>query len=137
MNTDPDMITTMVKMTASLFLVLALLLTVFYFIKRMLKNDNGGPAEKPIRVLANSCIGVKKNILLVEIPGCILVVGITNDSICCLDKIKDEKILDKFKNVHGENAPFSFSDQLNRLTSRFKEEKNDTGSTGRVVETYE
>ena len=78
-----------------------------------------------IRVLANQYIGLKKNISLVEIPGAILVVGITGDSICLLTKIEDKTILDQIHDQGSGRITPSFTDQLNKITSRFIKHRND------------
>ncbi len=86
--------------------------------RRILKREVGGSSEKLIRVLSSSYIGVKKNISLIEVPGSILVLGVTSDNICLLAKIEDEEILNKFKRPEEKKRSTSFSDQLNKLCSR-------------------
>ena len=68
-------------------------------------------------------IGIKKNISLVEIPGSILVVGVSNDNISLLTKIEDKIALDVLRQETSRLAP-SFSDHLQRLTGRFKQTRN-------------
>ena len=77
-------------------------------------------------MLANQYIGLKKNISLVQIPGAILVVGITGDSICLLTKIEDKTILDQIHDQGAGRMTSSFSDQLNKITSRFMGHRNDS-----------
>jgi len=118
MNYNPDLLSTVLKMITALVIVLGGLFIVFYFLRRILKRDVGGSGEKLIRVLASSYIGVKKNISLIEVPGSILVIGVTSDNICLLTKIEDEEILNRFKRPEEEKRSTSFSDQLNKLCSR-------------------
>jgi flagellar protein FliO/FliZ len=118
MNYHPDLISTMLKMITALVIVLGGLFIVFYFLRRILKREVGGSSEKLIRVLASSYIGVKKNISLIEVPGSILVLGVTSDNICLLTKIEDEEILNRFKRPEEKKRSTSFSDQLNKLCSR-------------------
>ncbi|MBW1700750.1 MAG: flagellar biosynthetic protein FliO [Deltaproteobacteria bacterium] len=125
MNYHPDLISTALKMLAALAVILGGLLFVFYFSKRIFKRDVGGSKEKLIRVLANSYIGVKKNISLVEVAGIVLVLGVTNDNISLLTKIEKKEILDKFKRLEGEKTSPSFSDQLHELSSRFRRHRNE------------
>ena len=124
MNYHPDLLSTALKMITALVIVLGGLLIVFYFLRRILKRDIGGPSEKLIRVLSSSYIGVKKNIFLIEVPGSILVLGVTSDNIRLLTKIEDEEILNRFKRPEEGKKTTSFSDQLNKLSSRFKEDKD-------------
>ena len=119
MNTAPDMLSTAMQMLTALGIVLGGLIVVFYFMKRFLKRDVGGSKEPLIKVIASQYIGIKKNISLVEIPGSILVVGVSNDNISLLTKIEDKVVLDDLRQENSRIAP-SFSDHLQRLTDRFK-----------------
>jgi flagellar biogenesis protein FliO len=120
MNFHPDLISTALKMVAALAVILGGLLFVFHFAKRIFQRDIVGSKERLIRVLANSYIGVKKNISLVEVAGIVLVLGITSDNIALLTKIEKKEILDKLRNPEGEKTPLSFSSQLHELSSRFR-----------------
>jgi len=125
MNATPDMLATAFKMLAALALVLGGLGIFFYFTKRVMRKDIGTSEGKMIRVLASQYIGLKKNISLVEIPGAILVVGIAGDSIRLLTKIEDKAILDQIHDQGSGRIPPSFTDQLNKITSRFIRHRND------------
>ena len=123
MNTAPDMAATALQMLTALGVVLGGLILVFYFMKRFLKIDVGGSKEQLIKVIASQYIGIKKNISIVEIPGSILVVGVSNDNISLLTEIEDKVVLDDLRQENFRNTP-SFSDHLQRLTGRFKQAKN-------------
>jgi len=123
MITAPDMLSTAMQMLTALGVVLGGLIVVFYFMKRFLKRDVGGSNEALIKVIASQYIGIKKNISLVEIPGSILVVGVSNDNISLLTKIEDKVVLDDLRQENSRIAP-SFSDHLQRLTGRFKQAKS-------------
>ncbi len=123
MNTAPDVVSTALQMLTALGIVLGGLIVVFYFMKRFIKRDTGGSKEQLIKVVASQYIGVKKNIALVEVPGSILVVGVSNDNISLLTKIEDTVVLDAIRQEGSRTAP-SFSDHLQRLTARFKQAKN-------------
>jgi flagellar biogenesis protein FliO len=125
MNGSPDMLATALKMLAALALVLGGLGIFFYFTKRVMRKDIGGSGGKMIRVLASQYIGVKKSISLVEIPGAVLVVGIAGDTIRLLTKIEDKTILDQIHDQGSGRVTSSFSDHLNKITSRFTAHKND------------
>ncbi len=124
MNYHPDLLSTALKMITALVIVLGGLFIVFYFLRRILKREVRGSSEKLIRVLSSSYIGVKKNISLIEVPGSILVLGVTSDNIRLLTKIEDEEILNRFKRPEEEKKSTSFSDQLNKISSRFKKDKD-------------
>ena len=123
MNTAPEIVSTAFRMLTALGIVLGGLLVCVYFLKRFLKKDVGGSNDQLIKVIASQYIGIKKNISLVEIPGSILVVGVSNDNISLLTKIEDEMVLDDLRQESCRIAP-SFSDHLHRLTGRFKQARN-------------
>ena len=126
MNSAPEIVPTIFRMLTALGIVLGGLLVCVYFMKRYLKKDVGGTNEQLIKVIASQYIGIKKNISLVEIPGSILVVGVSNDNICLLTKIEDKKALDVLRQNSSRVAP-SFSDHLQRLTGKLKQAKNSEG----------
>ena len=123
MNMAPDALSTTLQMLTALAIVLGGLLVVFYLMKRFLKRDVGESGNPLIRVIASQYIGIKKNIALVEVPGAVLVVGVSNDNIALLTKIEDPGVLDGIKQETSRITP-SFSDHLQRLTTRFKPAKN-------------
>ena len=119
MNTAPDLLSTAWQMLTALGIVLGGLLVVFYVLKRFLKRDVSGSNEQLIRVIANHYVGVKKNIALVEVPGAVLVVGVSNDNISLLTKIEDQVVLDDIRQARSQTTP-SFADHLQRLTAKIK-----------------
>ncbi len=119
MNATPDMLSTALKMLAALGLVLVGLGVFFFFAKRVMHKNIGRNQDKLIHVLANQYLGMKKNISAVQVPGAILIIGISGDSIRLLTEIKDKEILDQFKKQVSGNMSPSFSDHLNKITSRF------------------
>ena len=122
MNTAPDAISATLQMLTALAIVLGGLLVVFYLLKRFLRRDAGGTGKPLIRVIASQYIGVKKNIALVEVPGTVLVLGISSDNISLLTKIEDPSVVDAIRQETTRLTP-SFSDHLQRLTTRFKQTK--------------
>ena len=123
MTAAPDAISTTLQMLTALAVVVGALLVAFYLMRRFLKRDAGGSGTPLIRVIANQYIGIKKNIALVEVPGTVLVLGISNERINLLTKIEDRSVLDGIKE-HAPRHAVSFSDHLQRLTTRIKQVKN-------------
>ena len=124
MNYQPDLVSTGLKMLTVLVIVLGGLLIVLYYTKRKFRNQGGGSGLKLVRFLGNTYIGVKKHITLVEVPGALLVLGITAENICLLAKIENKEILDELKTYDGEKVWPSFSEQLQKLSSNFKAHKS-------------
>lgn len=126
MNSSPDMLSGAFQMLTALGIVLAGLIFVFYFMKRYLKRDVAGRSRQLIKVIAHQYIGVKKNIALVEVPGSILVVGVSHDKISMLTKIEDKAIIEAIQQEGGGSTP-TFSDHLQRITARFKSDNTGAG----------
>jgi len=123
MNMAPDALSTTMQMLTALAIVLGGLLVVFYVMKRFVRRDAGGPGNPLIRIIASQYLGVKKSIALVEVPGTVLVIGISNDSMRLLTKIEDQLVLEAIRQEKSRLTP-SFSDHLQRLLTRFKPTDN-------------
>ena len=93
MNATPDMLSTALKMLAALGLVLGGLGVFFFFAKKVMHKNIGGNQDKLIHILANQYLGMKKNISAVQVPGAILIIGISGDSIRLLTEIKDKEAI--------------------------------------------
>lgn len=122
MNYPPDLISSALKMFIVLGILLGGLVIALYFTKRIMRRT-GQSKGKMIRVLANSYVGAKKSISLVEVPGAVLVLGITNDNINLLAKIDDVEIVDKVTRPENDKMSWSFSDHIQKILSPHKREK--------------
>ena len=120
----PDLLPSALKMLSALVIVLGGLFLVFYFSKRLIHARNGNMSDKLIRVLSSNYIGVKKTISLVEVPGEILVLGITSDRISLLSKIEDPDIISQFKENQKRKPAASFAEQLQFFSSKIRGLKN-------------
>lgn len=119
MSHSPDMLSTALRMLIALVIVMGGIGACGFFLKRLLRKDGFRPSGgKLIRVVANSYIGVKKSIALVEIPGAILVLGVTGDNVRLLTKIEDQRIIDQITEAGGENMAPTFSSLLRKWSSR-------------------
>ena len=123
MSYQPDLIFTALKMLIVLGILLGGLVIALYFIKKIIRRRSGQSKGRMIRVLANSYVGVKKSISLVEVPGAVLVLGITNDNINLLTKIDDVEIVEKLTGVENDKMAWSFSEHIQRISSRYKRGK--------------
>ena len=125
MNYPPEMWTTALKMITALAIVIGFLFISLHLFKRMYKNKLTGPGGNLINVLASSYVGVKKNVALVEVPGTVLVLGITNDRISLLSEISKDDVDAESRRISAAKKPTAFTEHLRRLTSK---SKGDLGS---------
>jgi len=123
MNYSPDLISSALKMFIVLGILLGGLVIALYFTKKIMRRT-GQSKGKMIRVLENSYVGVKKSISLVEVPGAVLVLGITNNNIILLAKIDDVEIVDKVTRPENEKMSGSFLDHIQKISSLYKREKD-------------
>jgi len=123
MNQSPDLIATAVKMFIVLGVLLGGLIVALYLVKKVIGRRDGQSKGRVIRVLGSTYIGVKKSISLVEVPGSLLVLGITNDRINLLSKIDDAETMQQVTVAENEPTRWSFSDYLQKLSSGYKKEK--------------
>jgi flagellar biosynthetic protein FliO len=93
MTPSPDLTLATIKMVVSLVLVLGLLWGLYLLTRKKISaGHKSGPGEM-IQILENRYLGVKKSIALVQVPGSILVVGVSADKLNLLNKIDDPGIL--------------------------------------------
>ncbi|MFQ5449137.1 MAG: flagellar biosynthetic protein FliO [Nitrospinaceae bacterium] len=100
-----DPLPTTMKMLTGFSLVLGLMLLLFYLFKKfVLKNTVFGGSDKLVRVLGTGFLGPKKNIVLVEVAGEVLVLGIANDNISLLANIREKEKIEKIMSARREGG---------------------------------
>ena len=116
MNYAPDLTITAIKMVLSLALVLALLWGLYRWTRHRLPQGQTVNGGRLIQVLGTHYLGVKKSLTLVQVPGSVLVLGISADRINLLTQIDDPALIAGFRSpTEPKNAP-GFMAQLQRLT---------------------
>jgi flagellar protein FliO/FliZ len=117
MNTTPDLSIVTLKMVLSLAVVLAIIWGLYRAAKKKLPMVQNSGNGKMMRVLENHYLGIKKTITMVQIPGSILVLGISSDKVNLLTQIDDPAIINGITNrMDSPRSILSFKDQLQRLT---------------------
>jgi flagellar protein FliO/FliZ len=111
-------------MIGALAAVLGGLFVVVYFARRFLQRKGPASRDRLIRVLASHYIGVKKAVMLVEVPGAVLVLGVAGDRMQLLTRIDDPAILERIRSREPQVVP-SFAEHLGRLTTRRKAAEHD------------
>ena len=117
MNYSPDITTAAFKMMLSLGFVLAIVWGLYRLAKKKLPMVNGISSGKLIQVVENHCIGVKKQITLVKVPGSVLVLGIGGDKVSLLTQIEDPDVLQRIEAAQAPSKQvLNFKEQLRRFT---------------------
>ncbi|MCK9476174.1 MAG: flagellar biosynthetic protein FliO [Candidatus Muirbacterium halophilum] len=102
------------------FIVVASIIVIMFYLNKKKVFDTG----TDIRILENVQLGPGKNVYLLMIPGEILIIGATNNSINVLSKIDDLDIINDIKE-RNSSKPVNFKEMLlvNSLDSLMPKKK--------------
>ncbi|MFZ0241017.1 MAG: flagellar biosynthetic protein FliO [Desulfobacterales bacterium] len=125
MTGTPEMLPSLLQMLASLAVVLGGLLLTLWFFKRFARTRSAGAGNRMIRLLASSTIGLKKTISLVEVPGAILILGLTGDRISLLGRIEDPETMRKVRAEVPLKSAVPFAEQLQFFSARLRGRHHD------------
>ncbi len=118
MNTSPDLTLAAVKMVVSLAVVLGIVWGLYRVARKTMPSVVQGKGNgKLIQVLENQCLGVKKSIAMVQVPGAVLVLGVSADNVQLLSQLDDPEIVRQITARADQPGPaISFKNHLQRLT---------------------
>ena len=102
------------KMLSALAVVLGLLVGAMYLFRQILQRPSAGGQETgAINVVEARYLGPKSSIMLVEVLGKFIVIGLANNQMSHLATITDPEALEKFKyGGHSEKKIPSLVDYL-------------------------
>lgn len=105
------------KMLIALAIVLGMMIGAAYYIKKhflhTMPNMNGSSL---INIVATRYLGPKSSLMLIEVLGEVMLVGVTGQQMSLLSHIDDPEALGKIKNVRPPE-PFSDVNPLARYKS--------------------
>ena len=114
-----ELVPSSMKMFSMLSLVLGIIFLLFFgFKKFVLKNTVFGGGEKLVNVLGSGFLGPKKNIVLVEVAGEVLVLGMSQDHIALLTNITDPDKIEEIKSSGGKGGSGLSWNQANPQPSK-------------------
>ncbi|MEE4356265.1 MAG: flagellar biosynthetic protein FliO [Desulfococcaceae bacterium] len=125
MNTPPDLLILTLKTVLSLLVILAAIVLSGIALKKLLPIG-GNKNNSLIHLLANRSIGRNQQISLIAVPGAILVLGISQNSICLLDKIEIASEADALHLAENEKHAFDLWLQKAGGLSPFKKSQQDS-----------
>lgn len=134
MSNSPDLTMAALKMLFSLFVVLAIIWGLYRVAKRSLPAAAQGSGKgKSMKIIESQHLGLKKNITMVQIPGSVLVLGISAEHVNLLTKIDDPDIIQGLvSNVHAPRSVLNFKQHLRRF-SGFKSRQQLSADTFEIV----
>ena len=114
----PDLATASIKMAGALALLIGGLLLVLYFMRRFgkFKGQALGGGDL-IRIMATRALAPKQYITVVRVGQSVLTLGVTEQSIACLDKIDADEFQERRPET-ASPAPGSFARAFRSLTNR-------------------
>ncbi len=118
---DFSFFSALLKMLFALAVVLGLLIGTVYFLKRFMTPMGGGDEGQAIRILASRSLGPKSSILVVDILGKVVALGVTGAQISVITELDDPSALDRLKSRGGAPAsPLPVTlDRYSRLLKSF------------------
>ncbi len=119
MNT-PELFPLLLKILSALAVTVIVMLVAAYLFRKVAGRTGWGINNKElIKILSVKYLGAKNSIMLVDILGNVMVIGVSNGKINLLTEIVDSESLEQLKDSWGgEGKTLSFSAQLALLKTR-------------------
>jgi len=117
-----DFLVSLVKMISALAVVLGVMLAGLWAVRKLMKKTGAGvDDEQKIRVLSTRYLGPKSSIMLLDVLGNVIVVGVTGSQISMLTTITDEESLERLRSTRaGERDSQPFLDQITLYKRKLK-----------------
>jgi len=115
-----DVFASLLKLFSALAVVLGLMIGGMYLFRGFVKRAGQG-SDEMIRILSSKYLGPKTSILLMDILGQIVVVGVAGGRITMLTTISDAASLDRLRGILGSGGSRpSVADQLANYRAKLK-----------------
>ena len=117
---SPELFPSILKMISALAVTVGIMVVVIYLFKKIMKKTGGGIDDgKLIRILSTKYLGPKNSVMLIDVLGDIILIGISGSQISLLTKIVDPGSREQLKDIQGqEGKTASFSDYLTLCKTR-------------------
>ncbi|HUV49843.1 MAG TPA: flagellar biosynthetic protein FliO [Anaerolineae bacterium] len=112
-----ELFPSLLKIISALAVTVGIMIVAAYLFKKIMKKGEGGiNGRELIKILSAKYLGTKSSIMLIDVLGNIMVIGVSSSKISLLTEIVDSESLEQLKDIQeqkGKSA--SFSDYLKRL----------------------
>lgn len=109
-----DLLPSMIKIFSALAIVIGIMMISLYAARKIMRRtEMRADGGEVIKVLSTRYVGPKSSIMLVDVVGKVLVVGLCQQNLSLLTSIDDQQSLERLKPHHGAGQkPSPFSEQL-------------------------
>ena len=117
---SPELFSSLLKIASALAVTIGVLILTAWLFRKIMRRGGGEINDRElIRILSSLYLGPKSSIMLVDVLGRVIVIGITSGTISLLTEIMDPESLEHLKDarVKKEGAP-SFSNYLKGFVKR-------------------
>lgn len=121
MSAGPEFWPSALKMLFALAVVLGGLFALLSLLRRRAGRGPAAASEGLLRVAASQPLGLKHRVVLLEVPGCAIVVGVSPEQVSLLARLDDPEDLERIRARTPAEAA-SFFDHLSRVTTAWKGE---------------
>jgi flagellar biosynthetic protein FliO len=117
-----EFLASLLKMISALAVVLGVMLACLWAARKFMNNKGKGVDDgQMIRVLSTRYLGPKSSILLLDVLGNVIVVGVTGTQISMLTTITDEESLERLRAPRsGDSSSQPFLDQITLYKRKLK-----------------
>lgn len=114
---SPELFPSLLKIISALAVTFGVMIIVVYLFKKLMKKGSGAINGKElIKILSAKYLGPKSSIMLIDVLGNIMLIGVSSSRISLLTEIVDSESLEQLKDIQGkEGKSGSFSDCLKGL----------------------
>lgn len=108
-----------VRLFVALIIILGMIYAAVYVMRRFWARQTTQPSSSNLfSVLGRLHLGPKKAIYMIEIPGRILIIGVTESRMEMLGEITDQDEIELIKSSAGDITPLPFLSHLKRWSNR-------------------
>lgn len=116
---SPELFSSLLKIAAALAVTIGVMILLIFLFKKAMQRGGGEANRDLIRIMSSRYMGPKSSILLVDVMGHVLVIGIANGAMSLLTEIMDPESLEQLKGLRGtQQKGSSFSDYLKGYLKR-------------------
>ena len=116
-----DFLASLVKMISALAVVLGVMFAALWDVRKFMKKTGAGVDDgQKIRVLSSRYLGPKSSIMLLDVLGSVIVVGVTPSQISMLTTITDEESLERLRSRTDDSSSQPFLDPITLYKRKLK-----------------